>query len=253
MRFSDKEKEIIVAEFVAGEEGLMHPSYDTELEFYQMVCEGNISALKSKKDYGDIDKKDRGLLSSNPVNNLRYHIIVTIAMITRHCIEAGLAESESYKLSDYYIRRADECPDIKGLKKLHKEIVFDYAGRMQNLQKNAIDSIHCIKAVDYIKAHLHAPISLSELSDYVGLERTYFCKHFHQVMKIKVSDYIRNQRLIAAKNMLLYSDYSCSEIAEFLAFPSASSMGAAFKKMTGQTPSAYRLANYRKHYKSSTQ
>jgi AraC-like DNA-binding protein len=44
----------------------------------------------------------------------------------------------------------------------------------------------------------------------------------------------------AAKNMLLYSEYSLDEIANYLAFASTSYFISTFKKSAGMTPREYR-------------
>ena len=87
---------IVVQKFVQQEEGLVHPTYDQELEFYQMVSEGQVKWLQENNDYDTVDDKCRGVLSDDAIQNLRYHIVVTIAMISRMCIEKGMEEDESY-------------------------------------------------------------------------------------------------------------------------------------------------------------
>lgn len=245
---ADTDKELVIRKFVEREEGIEHPTYDTELAFYQMVSDGKVEELKRTIQSDEIDKEARGILSKNRIRNMKYHIIVTIVMISRMCIEKGMEEIESYYLSDYYIRLLDEENDVENLKKIHRKMVFDYAGRMAKVQKKPIISVHCVKAVDYIKNHLHEPIYLEDVAKAVKLEKTYFCKLFHKEMGMTMKEYILQQKLKAMKNMLEYSEYSCGEIAQFLAFPSVSYMGMKCKEQTGKTPTEYRKEKYRKHF-----
>lgn len=48
------------------------------------------------------------------------------------------------------------------------------------------------------------------------------------------------EKLRVAKNMLEYSDYSCTEIAGYLAFSQDSYFGKVFRQETGLTPTEYR-------------
>ena len=82
------EKELIVRQFMQREEELHHPAYDTELDFYEAVSDGKVMERYSElhDGYGEVDNPSRGILSGNRVRNLRYHIIVTVAMISRFCI-----------------------------------------------------------------------------------------------------------------------------------------------------------------------
>ncbi len=42
------------------------------------------------------------VLSRNPLNNIKYHFVVTAAMLTRYCINGGLEPEQAYRLSDFY-------------------------------------------------------------------------------------------------------------------------------------------------------
>lgn len=249
-RYMEKysERELVVQQFLDREEGIQHPSYDSELNFYEMVSDGRIEELNKKTDYADVDMKARGTLSEDPIRNLKYHVIVTIVMISRFCIEKGMDERVSYSLSDYYIRKIDEGRTNAELKQLHKEVIFDYAERMQRIKRAGDYSIHCIRAMDYIQTHLHEPIRLKDVAAYVKLEPTYLSRLFKQETGYGISDYITKEKVKVARNMLEYSDYSCTEIAEYLAYSSDSYFGKIFRQETMQTPREYRRSHYRKHW-----
>lgn len=242
------ERGLVVQQFLDREEGIQHPSYDSELNFYEMVSDGRIEELNKKTDYADVDMKARGTLSEDPIRNLKYHVIVTIVMISRFCIEKGMDERVSYGLSDYYIRKIDEGRTNAELKQLHKEVIFDYAERMQRIKRAGDYSIHCIRAMDYIQTHLHEPIRLKDVAAYVKLEPTYLSRLFKQETGYGISDYITKEKVKVARNMLEYSDYSCTEIAEYLAYSSDSYFGKIFRQETMQTPREYRRSHYRKHW-----
>ena len=63
---------------------------------------------------------------------------------------------------------------------------------------------------------------------------------------MSISDYIQSKKLETSQNMLRYSDYSISEIAAILAYPSHSYFTEVFRKETGLTPSQYRDVHFRK-------
>ena len=241
-------RELVVQRFMQSEEGIQHPTYDSELQFYEMVSDGRVQELQKITTYGDVDMESRGMLSFHALRNFRYHIIVTVVMISRFCIEKGMDERDSYGLSDYYIRRLDETETAAELKRLHRELIFDYAERMRKLSVNENYSIHCVRAMDYVQNHLHETIRLSDIANYVNLERTYLCRLFCRETGWGLNDYIRRERVKVAKNMLEDSEYSCTEIAGYLAFSSDSYFGKVFRNEVGMTPSEYRRACYRKHW-----
>lgn len=227
-----------------------HPAYEKELAFYNLVKAGNLEALhKEEACLSTIDHNERGILSEDPRRNLLYHMIVSIAMITRFCIEGGLEPETAYSLSDLYIHQADLTPTYDGLKTLHKKMVYDFASRMHSLKKEKAYSKSIILCLDYIYEHLHEPLTIDLLADVVHLNKTYLSKRFKKELGISIAAYIQNQRIEAAKNMLLYSDYTSSDIAHFLAFNSHSHFISVFKKHTNMTPKTYRDKYFRGHWR----
>ena len=248
---NNTDRELVFKRFVQREYGLNHPTYDSELVFYHLVQTGNTEKLMDMlkdPEIPGIAAPERGELSENPLQNFKYHFVVTAAMISRFCIEGGLDERVSYMLSDIYIKRADKAKSIDELSALHEELVLDYSERMKKSPSKKRMSIHCIKAMDYISDNLHSSLTTLDIANYLKLDRTYFCKLFKKETGTSVSEYIRHKKIQTAQNMLIYSDFSCSEIAQYLGFSSHSHFSDCFKSISSCTPTEYRILHYRKHF-----
>lgn len=76
-----------------------------------------------------------GVLSRNPVTNLKYHFVVTAAMLTRYCIDGWMEAEQAYRLSDFYILKMDSCTSLRQIADLHHTMAKDFTGKMI-LQKN---------------------------------------------------------------------------------------------------------------------
>lgn len=251
MNISD---EIAKKQFIQREYGLAHPTYDRELDFYRLVCSGDVKTLTGMLLAGeedDVTLKSRGILSEDKVRNRRYHEIVLVAMISRFCIEEGMEEMESYNLSDFYINRLDKAQTQQQITDVHNQVLMDYAKRMRHVKNKEVMSLHCVRTMDYVYDHLHEKIEISEIAEYVGVERSYLSRLFRKEVGQTLSDYVMDKKLQAAKNMLLCSDFSCMEISQYLAFASNSYFTKCFREKFGSTPGAYRKENYRKHWKKS--
>ena len=246
-------KELVYQKFIQRELGLSHPTYDSELDFYELVRNGDIQALEKRKASGEmksVNLPERGTLSDDETRNLRYHIIVTVAMLCRFCIEGGLDERDSYGLSDIYISRADRAATSEALFEIHEQAIFDYAQRMKNISKAKVMNIHCIKAMEYISDNLHRSMTVKDVAAQLGLDRTYLGKLFRSETGQTVTAYIRNKKLRTAENMLLYSDFSCLEISEYLGYASQSYFIKVFREKHKMTPLEYKRRHYRKHWEN---
>lgn len=233
--------------FLQRENHQTHLPYEEELRFYEAVKDGNIARLK--EIMLPLDSYKLGVLSNNPVRNFQYHLTITIAFITRFCIEGGMNVESAYTLSDINIRKLDACTSTKEIVRLHHDIVFDYALRMQKIHTEKDTSLPVIRCIDYIHQNLHEAISLQNLAEYTERNPTYLCGLFKKEMKITIAQYIRECRIEAAENMLKFSDYPYLDICNYLAFSSYSHFINVFKKKTGLTPKEYRKKYYRSKWR----
>ena len=228
--------------FMNREEQISHLAYERENAFFQAIRDGNQEEVK--RLYKPFDSSDMGKLSDDPLRNQQYHLIITVALITRACIEGGMEMEEAYNLSDLYIRTIDRCCTTEEVSLLHQELVLDYAQRMQ-LQRRKRYPRAVTVCIDYVYDNLHKRLTLPELAAAAGLSPGYLSRLFREEVGIPLSEYVTAKRIEAAENMLKYTVFSCLEIAEYLCFSSESHFIQVFRKHTGYTPRRYREEFFR--------
>ena len=234
--------------FYNREYNISHPTYDTELEFYNMICDGETDRLKKMNLNNIFFDNERGVLSKNPVRNARYHLLVTVTMVTRFCIEKGMHEQRAYGKSDVYIRKADEAGTIEEINKLYYKLVFDFAEEMAEIKKSEAISRNLRLAMDYIYDHLNERLGVAEVAEYAGISESQLRRDFRTYLSTSPADFVREKKVEFAKNRLVYSDISYVDLANDLGFASHSHFIKIFKEHTGMTPMEYRNKKYRKHF-----
>lgn len=235
------EQDLFYREFIQREEEFLRAPYNPEMEFYSYIQAGDIDTVKKMcEEQPLIDKPGLGRLSKDKLKNLRYHFIITTALVARFCINGGMQYSEAYTISDMYIQKADLCTNTQQISDLHPIMCLDYARRMRTLIKHKTYSKHVMDCIEYIYNNLHTRIKVEELADHVGLNPTYLSKLFADEMGCSISYYITDKKIDTAKRMLVYSEYTTAQISSILAFSSQSYFTDVFKKKTGKTPSEYR-------------
>lgn len=104
-------KEWYDAEFFDSESETLHRAPSIEYSFYNAVKTGDMEyVIKNCKEDAFIHLEGTGVLSRNTLQNIKYHFVVTTAMITRYCIDGGLEPEQAYRLSDFYILRWTAAP-----------------------------------------------------------------------------------------------------------------------------------------------
>jgi AraC family transcriptional regulator len=93
---------------------------------------------------------------------------------------------------------------------------------------------------NYIEQHLAEPISLARLAQLVRLSVYHFCRAFKTSFGVPPHRYHNIRRIERAKSLLAKPACSVTEIGLMIGFSETSSFTAAFRRMTGSTPTAYR-------------
>jgi AraC-like DNA-binding protein len=94
--------------------------------------------------------------------------------------------------------------------------------------------------INYIRSHTNEPIRISDVAAQVHCSTSYIAKRFKAELGTNIGEYINSCKLEDAKNLLIYSDKSLSEISNFLSFSNQSHFQNVFKKEYGVTPMQYR-------------
>lgn len=124
---------------------------------------------------------------------------------------------------------------------LHREISYPE----QNMNPY---SRHMRIIKDYIDSHYMQPISMDELCALEGLTPQHICRIFKQCVRMRPSEYILDVRISHAKEMLLHTSHSISEIAYWCGFENNNYFWKKFRDITGYAPGEYRKLSSAQNY-----
>lgn len=97
------------------------------------------------------------------------------------------------------------------------------------------------RARDFIKTNQAEDLSLGQVAKAVNTSTFYFCKMFKKATGLNFTEYLSRVRVEKAKNLLLNPNLRISEIAFEVGFQSLTHFNRVFKKITGQSPSEFRV------------
>ena len=215
--------------------------YHQELILMDYIKNGNLNELRMM--FHTLSTQDfyMGQLSKDPLRQAKYSAISGITLITRSAIQGGLPEIEAYNLSDVYIQKLDIMNDVNDVHLLLFTAACDFTKRVQLKKDQATLYSHTITlCIEYIKCHLHYPITLQDLAKECQLSPPYLSTLFKKETGKTITAYIMEEKLETAKQMLTNHSYTLSEIANYLGFCSHSNFTEHFHKKYGITPRAYR-------------
>ena len=218
-----------------------HRDSGEEIRFLHNVSHGHMDEVKQNcEERRFLDSTGVGMLSKDPVLNLKYHFVVTAGLITRKCIEKGLEPERAFTMSDYYIRKLDDAVTIEDVEQIHNNMVLDFTGKMRLIRRDKGLSRSVTRCVEYIYAHIRDRITIAEHADYAKVSCSFLSRQFKKELGISVSDYIRERKIEVSKELLRDTEESILDISYALSFSSQSHFIQSFKAITGITPKKYR-------------
>jgi AraC family transcriptional regulator len=99
-----------------------------------------------------------------------------------------------------------------------------------------------LQVVEYINEHLHQDIKLSDLAALLGISESHLSRRFKQSIGMTPYQYLLQQRIERAKQLLKAGDRSIMDIALMCGFNSHSHLTKQFRQLTGMTPKVYRVS-----------
>jgi len=215
-------------------------SYEMEQRYLNCVRDGDTEKLSESPQLTVLPVKT--MLSRDPHKQFLYEMIALVTLVTRAAIEGGLDTETAYTMSDLYILQMDAARNSEELLALSKDIAYDFASKVreQKVTETTLHNRPVQQCIEYIRAHLHVPISLGELAAHVGFNDKYLSRLFLKETGMRLTDFIQRERVLEAKSLLEYSDHSLPDISNYLAFSSQSYFTKIFFKHSGITPQQYR-------------
>ncbi|MCR4813291.1 MAG: AraC family transcriptional regulator [Lachnospiraceae bacterium] len=98
-------------------------------------------------------------------------------------------------------------------------------------------------AMFYMEQHYAEELHIAEAASEAGFSEGYFSRLFSSQTGLSFTDYLINIRIRHAKELLIQTDKTVSEIAFETGFSNGDYFSSSFSKREGMTPSAFRKRN----------
>lgn len=96
------------------------------------------------------------------------------------------------------------------------------------------------QTLQYIHQNLSEDLSLQAIATHIGFSQYYFCRLFKESTGLTPYQYIIQQRIERAKQLLIQGEYSIVDVALQVGFANQSHFCQRFRRITGVSPRVYR-------------
>lgn len=225
--------------FEMQEEGRHHRPYALELRERDSIRAGDTEALRKVLD--EAHSGGMGILANDMVRQYKNTAICIVAGAARSAIEGGLNPETALSVSDAMIRNMEETlTDPLKIEKAAREAEFEFARMVHELREKKDGNPLIDQVRDYVFCHIHEPLKVKDIADYIGVTPNYLSEQFGQSMGITLKQYIIDEKIANSERLLKFTDYSLQEISSYCAFSSQSRFNEYFQRKNGITPAKYR-------------
>lgn len=221
----------------------IHNSVEYESKLIAAVEKGDVVAMKQLLHVNSLDIDRIGTVAKNALKQMEYLCVSFCYMISRAAVRGGMNPEMAYDLSDIYLQKLEKCKTIEEMGLLFVRMPIDYTERVKQARDRRKGNIYVEKAKDYIARNLRKDFQIQDMAESFGISRSYMSKIFARQEGMTIQQYMIGERLEHAANMLKYTDYNISVIAEYFCFATQSHFGKQFKARFGMTPREYRQQN----------
>ncbi len=175
---------------------------------------------------------------------LKVRLLELLSVLSRAAVEGGVAVDVMLEKNLAYINTAmqigsqeDLCAWISTALNEFLELVYSSQDSRKITQVTP--------AINYIDANYDKPLTLAEIARASHLSASRLAHIFKEQMGITLIDYVTSVRIEQAKELLLATDQSCTEICFQVGYNNQSYFTRTFKSVVGMTPRRFRIQNRR--------
>lgn len=218
--------------------GHLHNPYQHEQKKLGSIRAVNLKLLEECQN--EVWPGEIGQLADNPLRQEKNLSIVVISIACRAAIDGGVAPQKAFSMSDVFISNIERMTQVLPIQAAVVEYEREFARAVEQVKHDSEHNRYVERAKEYVAEHIDESIRVVQIGEALGINENYLTGLFHKYEGITLQHYIRKEKVRQAKELLLYSSYSCSEIAALLCFSTQSHFSSAFKREVGMTPAKYR-------------
>ncbi len=114
-------------------------------------------------------------------------------------------------------------------------------GQDRSRQQLSLPEWRFKRVASFIESNMDQPLSLACLARAAGLSRMHFASLFRRATGLRPHDYVTQQRIVRAKQLLSESPVPIVQVALSVGFQSQAHFTTVFKRVVGVTPHRWRL------------
>lgn len=185
--------------------------------------------------FGDIQLN---ILNRVPNNKIRSYKNILLSHNTLYSYSAekgGLSPWQTHFISEKYAIMIEHAETMSELDKIHTNMLKEYSD--STIRKSTSDNLTIVEKTEkYIEMNFTEDISMEEMASKLHVHPSHLMRSFKIEKGITISYYRNMRRLSEAKELILFSNLSMTDISIMVGFSNPQYFSKFFKEVEGITP-----------------
>jgi two-component system response regulator YesN len=175
---------------------------------------------------------------------LKARLLELLSILSRSAVEGGVDINVILEKNIGYVNKVMQINDQGDLCAWISTALNEFIELVYSSQ-DARKVTQISGAINYIDANYDKAITLAEIARASHLSASRLAHVFREQMGMTLIDYVTNVRIERAKELLLSTEQSCTEICFEVGYNNQSYFTRTFKELVGMTPRQFRVQNKR--------
>lgn len=178
------------------------------------------------------------------INVLKARMVELLSILSRSAAEGGVDINFLLEKNLGYIGKGMEIDNQQDLCAWIGNALNDFLELVYSTQDSG-RATQLKPAIEYIEQNYNQPIALSDVARNAHLSVSRLAHIFKDQMRMTIIEYVTNIRIDRARQLLLSTNKSCTEICFEVGYNNQSYFTRTFKQLVGVTPRQFREQNRR--------
>ncbi|MHC4573119.1 MAG: helix-turn-helix domain-containing protein [Planctomycetota bacterium] len=187
------------------------------------------------------------ILFHNPgdLGALKARLLELLSILSRSAVEGGVGIDVMLEKNLGYVNKVMQIDSQEDLCAWISTALNEFIELVYTSQ-DAKKVTQITPVINYIDANYNKPIKLDEVAKVSHLSTSRLAHIFKEQMGITIIDYLTSVRIERAKQLLLATNQSCTEICFQIGYNNQSYFTRTFKDLVGMPPRRFRARNKRR-------
>ncbi|SEH44502.1 AraC-type DNA-binding protein [Halobacillus karajensis] len=203
-------------------------------KFIDLFKKGDIKTIEEYQLYREKVVKDSNIRS------WKNQMIRLVSELGYICVGQGAVQDEVDSLCDFYITFLETKETLDDLKSLELNILQSFLDRLNKVGDFPHNSPLVERAQRYIFQNLTTNLTLKGIAEILNVNPNYLSGVFTKERGVSITQFINQQRIKEAKELLCITQHSLMDISLLLGYNSQSYFTRVFKSIEGIGPKEFR-------------